>query len=58
MANLQSASVQETEVQDQSSSWRSFGSVASALIARAEAQQARMVAPDDLPFVPIAWAAE
>lgn len=40
------------------SSWRSFSSVASVLLARAESQRAEVASDEDRGFVPVAWAAE
>ena len=58
MMNLQVRSITDQEPSNGTSSWRSFGSIASALVARAEAEQARTAPTDEVPFRPVAWAAE
>jgi len=58
MTNLRATSAGDGDAREQASSWRSFGSVAATLIARAEMQQVREIATEDLPFMPVAWAAE
>lgn len=40
------------------SSWRSIGSVAAQLAARAEARLVERASPEDGHYVPVAWAAE
>ena len=45
------------EEQTQSSSWRSFGSVAASLLARAEERRTETPSDDD-GYAPVAWAAE
>ena len=57
-ANLQEASFSGAEMPDRTSDWRSFGSVASALLAKAEAQQGRTAGVREDAYVPFAWAAE
>lgn len=56
--NLQEVSVGGAEMPDRTSDWRSFGSVASALLARAEAQQGRTAGVREEAYMPFAWAAE
>lgn len=46
---------QEEQARD---SWRSFGSIARGLTARAEARMASSLSGEDHPVLPVAWAAE
>lgn len=57
MANLQVVPAGDDEP-ERTSPWRSFGSVASALLARAEAQRALAAPSEEAPFMTVAWAAE
>ena len=56
MPNFQLVAAPMNEEQSQPSPWRSFGNIASSLLARAEAQRAE--ASDGKHFEPVAWAAE
>lgn len=57
MLNVQLVKVVDNEERSQPSSWRSFGSIASSLLARAEEQRAEAMVEGDS-FAPVAWAAE
>ena len=57
MPNLQLVVSNDGE-QGQPSSWRSFGSIASSLLARAEGRQAEAASAEEFRFAPVAWAAE
>ena len=58
MANLQVLPAGDDDQPERTSPWRSFGSVASALLARAEAQRALAAPSEEASFMTVAWAAE
>ena len=57
MPNLQLV-VSNDEEQAQPSSWRSFGSIASSLLASAEARRTDVPKAEEFRFAPVTWAAE
>ena len=57
MPNLQLV-VSNDEEQAPPSSWRSFGSIASSLLARAEVHRSEVAVTEGLGFTAAAWAAE
>jgi hypothetical protein len=58
MTNFSTMEVEDRAAREPASTWRSFGSIASALMVRVEAQRMVAASPEELPFVPVAWAAE
>lgn len=58
MPNLQLLTASGDRERDQPSPWRSFGSVTSALLARAEARRTNDSPAEDYDSAPVAWAAE
>jgi hypothetical protein len=58
MPNLQLVAASTEEERVLPSSWRSFGSIASSLLARAEAHRTEAVSAEEFRFAPVAWAAE
>ena len=58
MTNLRALEADQDNEDLGSSSWRSFGSIASSLAAQAEARLAERTEADGAVFMPVAWAAE
>ena len=58
MTNLQLVAEDGAAISSQSSPWRSFGSIASALLAQAESRQREVLSDEDQRFSHMAWAAE